>query len=112
MAAKTQTEKKAPLKKYLVIARNNETLKEGYAVAGHKRIPFDIPVPLTDREVESIKRQREAIQIEKQVSVRELMEKHQISQVKATEMARMISENPDQGGKKIEFVSKYIVSLA
>ncbi len=95
---------------YLVIARNNETLKEGYAVAGPKRIPFDTPIALNDKDVESLKRQREPIQIEKQVNVRELMQKHQVSQTKANEMARMISANPDQGGKKIEFVSKYILS--
>ena len=97
---------------YLVIARNNETLKEGYAVAGTKRIPFDTPVALNDRDIESIKRQREPIQIEKQINVREIMQQHQVSQTKANEMAKMISANPDQGGKKIEFVSKYIVTLA
>ncbi len=108
--AATKTKEKAQL--YLVIARNNETLKEGYAVSGVKRIPFDTPVALSTRDVENLKRQREPIQIEKQVNVREIMQQHQISQSQANEMAKMISSNPDQGGKKIEFVSKYIVTTA
>ena len=111
MATKT-VQKKPTLKSYIVIARNNETLKEGYAVCGQKRIPFDTPVALTEREVEVLKHQREAIQIERQVSVREIMEKHQIDQHKANEMAKMIQQSPDQGGKSIEFVSKYIVTTA
>ena len=108
MATKTGTKPTM----YLVIPRNNETLKEGFAVCGTKRVPFDSPVPLSDKDVESLKRQREPIQIEKQVSVREIMQKHQVDQNKANQMARMIQENPDQGGKSIEFVSKYIVTPA
>ena len=97
---------------YIVIARSNETIKEGYAMAGARAIPFDTPVAMSDREVESVKRQKEAIQLDKQINVRELMEKHQISQAKANEMAKLIAENPEQGGKKIEFVPKYIVTPA
>lgn len=108
----TKTEKKPTRKLYLVIARNNETLKEGYAVCGTKRVPFDTPVALSEGDYENLTRQREAIQVERQVTVREIMEKHQIDQAKASEMARMIQENPDQGGKSIEFVSKYIVTPA
>ncbi len=40
------------------------------------------------------------------------MQKHQVDQNKANQMARMIQQNPDQGGKSIEFVSKYIVTPA
>ena len=104
--------KKEERKKYLVIARSTETIKEMYAVAGTKKIPFDTPVTLTDNDLATLKRQREPIQVDKQVSVREIMEKHQVSQSKAQEMAKLISENPEQGGKKITFVSKYIVTPA
>ena len=110
-AAKAQQTREQP-KAYIVIARNNETLKEGGAKAGFRDVPFDRPVLLTAKEVEALKRQREPIQIEKQVSVRELMEKHQIDQHKAIEMAKLIEANPQQGGKSIEFVSKYIVTNA
>ncbi len=69
--------------KYLVIARSTETIKEQYAIAGTKRIPFDTPVYLTEKDIVSLKRQREPIQVEKQVSEKEIMEKHQVSQSKA-----------------------------
>jgi hypothetical protein len=96
-------------KKYIVIARSNETLKEQYAVAGVKKVPFDTPVVLTDREVASLERQREPIQVEKQISVHEIMEKHKVTQVKANEIAKMIAADPSQGGKKITFVKKYVI---
>ena len=98
--------------KYIVIARSTDTMKEVYAFANGRKIPFDTPVPLTDSQIASLKRQKEAIQIEKQISVREIMEKHQVSQTKANEMAKLIADNPDQGGKKIQYVSKYIVTPA
>jgi hypothetical protein len=104
--------KKEERTKYIVIARSTDTIKEMYAIAGNKRIPFDEPVYLNKRDIESLKRQREPIQVEKQVSVRDIMNKHQVSQVKAQEMAKLISENPDQGGKQITFVSKYVISPA
>ena len=98
--------------KYIVIARSTETIKEQYAIAGTKKIPFDEPVFLSDRDIAALKRQKEPIQVEKQVSVREIMDKHRISQTKAQEMAKLIADNPDQGGKRITFVSKYIVTPA
>jgi len=101
--------KKVERKKYIVIARSTETIKEMYAIAGTKRIPFDEPVFLTDKDIVALKRQREPIQVEKQVTVRDIMEKHRVSQGKAQEMAKLIANNPDQGGKKITFVSKYLV---
>ena len=101
--------KKEVRKKYLVIARSTETIKEQYAIAGRKRIPFDTPVYLTDNDIATLKRQREAIQIEKQVNVREIMEQHQISQAKANELAKL---QESDGKKQIKFVSKYIVTPA
>ena len=101
---------KEKAQQYVVIARSTETIKEKVAMAGKRAIPFETPVFLSGQELQSLRRQKEPIQVEKQVSVMEIMEKHRVSQAKANEMARLISENPDQGGKKITFVSKYIVS--
>ena len=106
MAAKKERQK------YLVIARSPDTMKELTAFANGKHIPFDTPVYLTEKQINSLKRQREPIQIEKQISVREIMEKHQVNQTKANEMAKLIAQDPNQGGKKIQYVAKYIVTPA
>ena len=96
-------------RRYIVVARSQDTIKEGYAFANGKRIPFETPVVLSDAQVATIKHQKEPIQVEKSVSVHEIMQQHQVSQTKASEMAKLIAENPDQGGKKIAYVNKYIV---
>jgi hypothetical protein len=96
----------------MVIARSTETMKEMYVWANGVQIPFETPLPLTDAQITTIKRQREPIQIEKTTTVRDIMEKHQVDQAKANQMLKLIAENPEQGGKKITYVSKYIVTPA
>ena len=109
MATK-ETVKKRP--KYLVIARSTETMKEMYAWANGVKVPFETPVALSDVQVSTLKRQREPIQIEKNTTIRDIMDQHQVDQGKANAMLKLIQENPDQGGKKITYVSKYIVTPA
>jgi len=99
-------------KLYMVIARSTETMKEMYVWANGVQIPFETPLPLTDTQIATIKRQREPIQIEKTTTVRDIVEKHQVDQAKANQMLKLIAENPEQGGKKITYVDKYIVTPA
>jgi hypothetical protein len=111
MAAKS----KSARKKYVIIARSTETIKERYACVNAggvviKRIPFETPVYLTDKEVAALKNQRESIQVDAPINVYQLMEKHKISQEKANRLAQKIEEDKSMGGKKIEWVAKYIVS--
>ncbi len=102
-----KTEKKA--KQYIVTPRSPESLKEGFCIANGRRVPFDQPVYLSEAQVATLKRQKEPIQMEKQINVYELMEKHQITQEKANQMARQIQADPSMGGKKISFVPKFSV---
>ena len=105
-------EKQKTRRKYLVIARSTETMKEMYAWANGTQIPFETPVYLTDAQINTLKHQREAIQIEKTTTVRDIMEKHSVDQAKANKMLELIQKNPEQGGKKITYVSRYIVTPA
>lgn len=100
---------KGKKQRYMIIARNTETIKEQVANANGKQIPFETPVFLTEKDVQTLERQKEPIQVEQSVSVHELMQKHACTVDKAQEMAKLIRENPDQGGKKITYVSKYIL---
>ena len=106
MAAKDEKKQK-----YIIYARNTETMKEGYAVVGMHKVPFEKPVYLSPKQVDLIERQKEAIQMDAPVSVKDIMEKHQISQSKAMQIAKQKEADPDTR-KKITFVSKYIVSKA
>jgi hypothetical protein len=104
-------------KKYMVIARSPETMKEGYAIVNAggikaKRIPFETPVMLTDKEVAVIKRQRESIQVDAELTVYQIMEKYKMSQEKANRMIRQINSDKDMGGKRIDWVARYIVTPA
>jgi hypothetical protein len=109
-------EKKEKAKKYIVYARSQEAMKEQFVKinAGGmiaRPIPFETPVYLTDDEVKAIKRLREALQIEKRIDVRELMEAHQISQTKASEMAKLMESSPE-ARRKFSWVPKFIVTPA
>jgi len=109
MAAKETAKKRT---KYIVIARSTETMKEMYAWANGAKIPFETPLYLNDTQIATLKRQREPIQIEKNTTIRDIMEQHQVDQNKANAMLKLIQDNPEQGGKKITYVSKYIVTPA
>ena len=97
---------------YIIIPRSNETIKEQYAVAGTKRLPFNVPLRLSKKDVMLLRRQKEPIQVDKQINVHEIMDKFSIDQQKANKMAKLTEANPEMGGKSIQFVSKYIVSKA
>ncbi len=96
---------------YIVVPRNNETLKEKAVMTGFgkRSVPFNRPVRLNAQEYKNIQRQKEPIQIEKEINVMEIMEEHQISQTKANEMAKLKSSNTKIGGKQISFVPKFFL---
>ena len=114
MAAVKEAVKENVRTMYTIIARSPETMKEKYAtvnVGGIKArmLPFDTPVPLSKKEVSALRRQRESIQIDAEVNVHQLMEKHKISQEKANRLAQQINSDRSMGGKKIDWVEKYII---
>ena len=107
--------KKSEMKQYIVIARNPETMKEGYAFVstGERprplRVPFEKPVYLTEKEVAALKRQREAVEMDAHINVHEIMEKHKVSQNIANRMAQATERDRSMGGKKITFTPKYVI---
>lgn len=100
---------KGTKERVMIIARNTETIKEQYASANGVNFPFETPVWITPNQKKALERQKEPIQVAKSVSVHDLMQQHQCSVEKAQELAKLIQENPNQGGKKITYVSRYIL---
>ena len=106
MAAVKDTKQK--VRRYLVIPRSNEALKEKFAVANMKRVPFDVPVPLTDMEVRILKEQKEPVAMDAEVNVHRIMEEMRIPQEEANKIAEARSRGGSMG-KRIRFVNKYSV---
>jgi len=103
-------EKPNKAQKYIVIARSTETMKERFAWTNGRKVLFDTPTFLSDAQVNTLRHQKEGIQMDKRVTVSDIMEKHSVDQNKANQMLKLIQQNPEQGGKKLSFVAKYIVT--
>ena len=112
MAGKSQ---KKEYKKYMIIPNSREARQIGYVTVStgefrtSRILPLEKPVPMTDKEVAAIKRMKEPMQMDKDINVHNLMDKHHIPQNKANELAREIERNPEVGGKRISFVPQYSV---
>jgi hypothetical protein len=95
--------------KYIIIPRNQNTYKEKFAIANTRRLPFETPVTLSAKDVQALEHQKEPFQTDVQMTVYEIMEKYQVDQKKASEIAAAQSQHPEIGGKKITWRSKYII---
>jgi len=106
--AKKETKKAG---KYIVIPRSNEALKERFAIANGKRVPFDTPVILNADDVTVLKHQREPIQMEGEVNVHQIMDELRVPQAQANKIAEARANNKDMS-KRLQWVPKYSVHPA
>jgi hypothetical protein len=95
--------------KYIIIPRDQNTYNEKFAIANMKKLPFETPVTLTMNDVKALENQKEAFQSDNTMSIYEIMEKYQVDQKKAAEIAKAQSVHPEIGGKTIKWRSKYIL---
>jgi len=103
MAAKAQ--------KYVIIPRSNDALKEKFAIANGKRLPFDTPLVLNKNDVLALEHQKEAIQGDPEVNVYKIMEEMKIPQAEANKIAQARSSQTGMGST-IQWVKKYSVHKA
>ena len=114
MAGKTTAEAKK-YKKYIIIPNSREARQEGYVTVStgefrtSRILPFEKPIPLTEKEVAALKRMKEPIQVDRDIDVHEIMDRHRITQDKANLIARRMDQDPQMGGKRISFTPKYTV---
>jgi len=89
-------EKKA--KRFVVVPRTNEGYKELYAKASSKTVPFGQPVYLTDRELASLKNQKEAVKTTGPRTPYDVAKERGISIDKAIEMLDKLGDTstPDE----------------
>ena len=105
MAKATQNK----LKKYMIIPRNDDIYKEKYAVANTRKLPFETPVMLAERDIKALEGQREPVEVDSKMTVMDIMDKYQVDQKKAAEIAAAQATHPEIGGKSIKWRPKYIL---
>jgi len=97
---------------YLVIPRNQTTYDEKFAIANGRKIPFEVVVSLTQREVKALEHQREPFQVDNHLTVYDAMDKYQCDQAAATKIVAAQAQHKEIGGKTIKWRQKYIVQAA
>jgi len=95
--------------KYVIIPRNEETYKEGFAVANRRRLPFETPVTLSKQDVDALENQKEPVKTTNRLTVYEVMEKYQVDQKKASQIVQAQAQHPDIGGTTIKWRPKFIL---
>ena len=80
----------------VIVPRSNNGYKEGYAQCGSKKIPFNVPVRLSDHEKHLIERQKEASINEKGQNPYEIAKDRGISMEQAMKMAEQMGSNNQQ----------------
>ncbi len=107
---KSMSDKKA--QRYMVIPRNQETYEEKYAIANGRKVPFETPITLSDKEVRSLEHQKEAFQVDNILTVYDAMEKYQCNQSEAAKIVAAQANHKEIGGKTIKWRAKYILQAA
>jgi len=107
---KAMTDKKS--QRYMIIPRNQDTYDEKYAIANGRKVPFEVPITLSQKEVDSLEHQKEAFQVDNQLTVMDAMDKYQVDQKKAATIVAAQASHKEIGGKTIKWRSKYILQAA
>jgi len=98
-------------RKIIVRPVESQDYKEGGAVCGSKRIPFDTPIVLSENDIKQIERQKIPAQRPKKINPKDIMQTMQISQEKANLVARQMEQDKDMG-QEIYFRKRYIIESA
>ncbi len=107
---KSMSDKKA--QRYMVIPRNQDTYEEKYAIANGRKVPFETPITLSDKEVKSLEHQKEAFQVDNVLTVYDVMEKYQCDQGAAAKIVAAQAQHKEIGGKTIKWRGKYILQAS
>ena len=95
--------------RYIIIPRDQNTYKEKFAVAGTRKLPFEVPVTLRPQDVAALEHQKEPFQVDIEMTIYDVMDKYQVDQKKAAQIMSAQSQHPEIGGKTIKWRSKYIL---
>jgi len=98
-------------KRYVVVPRTNEGYKEIFAVSGPKKIPFGVPVYLTDVDIRNIENQKESVKSGGMKNPYELAKERGITIDKAMEMMEQMG-NTVSSADEISWMPKYDIHNA
>jgi len=90
-----------------VIPRSASAEKEMFAVCNNKRVPFEVPVYLSERDIRTLKRQKEPRANSKKINIHKIMDDYHISQSKANAVAKKMEG--EQMNNSFSWVDKYII---
>ena len=90
----------------VVIPRTNEGYKEIFAVSGNKKIPFGVPVTLTDKDKAQILNQKEAIKSGGIVNPYEMAKQQGITIQEAMERMSQMGDAVSSADE-IQWMNKY-----
>ena len=107
---KAEADKK--LQQYMIIPRSQSTYEERFAIANGKRLPFEVPLRLSQKDVDTLQGQKEPFQVDNIMTVPDAMEKFSCDQQKASEIVAAQSTHKEIGGKTIKWRAKYILQAA
>ena len=109
MANIKKSEKDVKPKQYFIIPRDQETYEEKYAVANRRKLPFETPVYLTEKDVAALEHQKEPFKSNDKMTPYEIMDKYQCTIDEARKIAEAQAQHPEIGGTSIKWRSKYIL---
>ncbi len=98
--------------KYMIIPRSQKTYEERYAIANGKKLPFEVPLVLSQKDVKTLEGQKEPFQVDNIMTVPDAMEKFQCDQKQASEIVAAQSTHKEIGGTTIKWRAKYILQAA
>ena len=90
-----------------VIPTSNDTYDEQFAIVNGLKVPFEVPVKLTERQIKILEAQKEPYSAKKKMNVFELMDKMKISQEKANALMRATDAN--EMGSEVKWRNKYVI---
>ena len=100
------------MERYMVIPRSQETYEEKYAIANGKKIPFETPLFISQKDKLTLEGQKEPFQVDNTLTVFDAMEKFQCDQAAAAKIVAAQATHKEIGGTTIKWRAKYILQSA
>ncbi len=109
MANIKKAEKNTKPGRYMIIPRNQDTYDEKFCIANGKRLPFEVPVSLSQRDVETLEKQKEPFKADSTMTIYDVMDKYSVPQEQAVKILEAQSKHPELNESTIKWRAKYIV---
>jgi len=93
----------------MIVPRNQDTYEERFAIANGKRLPFEVPLSLSEKDILTLEKQKEPFKANNTMTVYDIMDKYGVPQDKAISILEAQNTHPDINGSSIKWRSKYVI---